>query len=1515
MWSRKAQLGGSHGRGNKLGHRNLFLFIGTLYSPLSPTLSTLQVVAHPIRVCTTPRIPTQARALRRTPRTPKVGALQVATQPSGSRTESQTITGKMEVTVRDGEDTVDVDGCYFVQGGRVCVTRAREGAGALPRTLEWSGARTRLVVVPRYGLVVLADDRELHVVPVAALRRVADEHRSAEALRSQPYPEVDTSSSGARSVRVALQHPEERIGSVAVNSDARCVAVSTTRLRVLFYSLASLQRVYTLPREYAWLVQWSPTAPEVAVVMARETRCAYLLGDALRGDAPKPAVRLSDEPVTAAAFSDDGGYCAVASGRQHSTQVAVWQVADDAAGRPGTRQRARVALPADWHGRYVCALRFVRDDTLVVAYTAPAEEVPDEESEDVLQFATLQLVGLEQSANAAVTRAVFTTLGEVCATFAAPDDWTRLLPFVTAAPGGALALCAVATSDEVELVGIAEDNQQEEWRPLRPPDHGRAQLPELEEDEPARIVGMEMVYVSALENGADAPPDQRRSVPYALVLTSNGLLHFFKLHAGGRAADGEWPAPLPLSDLPELDAGRFRIKLEESSAAAVQPPPPVNMSVFEAPPSLERSTVRPDTSTSAERPGVLHTFGDRPVEHTPYSDAAPAPATTATASPPSSTAVEALVRAASTSVERPTPPSAASLQQRLIDEFHAIYNDLASLQHQLQVLHEDATVAWRETRCEQRLDADAVNRGVSEALQALERVETHHEAVRDACQRCADALAIMKMRQLALEQDVAALSAKRDGRATARHRRFDDDGEESLSPTAEHFIRQVRTIGRMEAEVQQVLERIQLTLQERTQAHATSAAWAGGFESRWQAWLRGGEQLRSMYQILFRCSFAAYRLTHQWEQLERRQRQLRRVLAERHTPAARLSLRRLRLTSLSQDTAPMADSDSLASTSVVADSASRADASRRAIITSRLRHSLRKLAMVDGRAAIRPARHRAGVSEATAGERRRAETREEDMPSMAAMPAARAVPKEAPRAQQKTPSGESVVGVPSGPRASPQETRRDIASKTLETRTEFGEAATPTASKTKAPPANDSMAAAGEGTAKQTPGMERRAASAATVTTAAVTVRSEASAHSDGERPQPAPVAKSVHFADPLARATSAAAHRAPMPGEPEPPPLRASAVLPTKPVAAAAKPKTTNAPMPGEPEPPPLRASAVLPTKPVAAAAKPKTTNAPMPGEPEPPPLRASAVLSSARQTEPSPAEPTQTAAADRPLFSLTPAASEKREETTCTTSAPKKAEPTPTQEDGEAPPPSVAQPPAIPRAPMPDESDSPPPPPRVFMSEALGDRARAAMMPHEATRRETTESAEARGQTHGVTDTEPIADTESRVGPMDSRFALDHASTPSFGQPTPFGAMAAPAFGAPSAIGNASFGSSTPFGSGNATAFGAPSPIGFGTSVSSPSSSSSSFGQQTYAFGGFAAAGGFGQMRPSGDSGFAATLSQQASGGGAAAGGFGALASGPSTRSTPFGVPAAPSPSAFPPPPSTANKFSSPAFTQRRA
>eukprot|EP00166_Cyanidium_caldarium_P006151 ctg_824.g272 len=1011
-------------------------------------------------------------------------------------------------------------------------------------------------MVPRYGLVVLADDRELHVVPVEALRRVADEHRSAEALRSQPYPEVDTSSSGARSVRVALQHPEERIGSVAVNSDGRCVAVSTTRSRVLFYSLASLQWVYTLPREYAWLVQWSPTAPEVAVVMARETRCAYLLGHALRGDAPKLAMRLSDEPVTAAAFSDDGGYCAVASGRQHSAQLTIWQVADDAAGRPETRQRVRVALPADWHGRYVCALRFVRDDTLVIAYTARAEAASDEESEDVLQFATLQLVGFEQSANAAVTRAVFTTLGEVCATFAAPDDWTRLLPFVAAVPGGALALCAAATSDEVELVGIADGDQQGAWRPLRPPDHGRAQLPELEEDEPTRIVGMEMLYVSALENGAGAPPDQRRSVPYALVLTSNGLLHFFELHTGWRAADGEWPAPSSPSDLPELDDGRFRVTLEEPSAATVQPPPPVNMSVFEAPPSLERSTVRPDTSSSAQRPGVAHTFGDRPLEHIPYSDAAPAPATittasppfhtfgdrpvdqiphsdaapapatTTTASPPSSTAIEALVRAASTSVERPTPASAASLQQRLLDEFHAIYNDVASLQHQLEVLYEDATVAWRETRCEQRLDADAVNRSVSEALQALKRVETHHAAVRDACQRCADALAIMKMRQLALEQDVVALSARRDGRAAVRHRRFDDEGEESLSPTAEHFIRQVRTIGRMEAEVQQALERIQLTLQERTQTHATSAALAGGFESRWQAWLRGGEQLRSIYQILFRCSFAAYRLTHQWEQLERRQQQMRRVLAERHTPAARLSLRRLRLTSSSGDTAQMTNSDSLASTSVVAGSASSADASRRAIITSRLRHSLRKLAMADGRAAIRPARHRAGVSEATAGERRKAETQEEDMLSTAAMPAARAVPTEAPRAQQKTPSGKLVVGVPSEPRALPQETRRDIASKTLETRTEFGEAAASTASKAEAPPANDSMAAKGEGTAKQTPAMERRAASAATATTAVVTVRSEASARSDGERPQPAPVAKSVHFADPLTRATPAAAHR-----------------------------------------------------------------------------------------------------------------------------------------------------------------------------------------------------------------------------------------------------------------------------------------------------------------------------------------------------------------------------------------------------
>ncbi|KAF6004999.1 hypothetical protein F1559_004826 [Cyanidiococcus yangmingshanensis] len=407
------------------------------------------------------------------------------------------------------------------------------------------------VAVAPMNVLLLATANQLVRLPLAETLAAAQQYQKPETLREAPFPKLDVvqlQRLGTQTVIKSEPIDVATFGAILdlqVSADGAAVAVNTNAGRSLIYAMADLRLVFTLPSTYDRLWCWIPRTPSSVIVTRKIDRSSAFVLDAAETQAL--TLVAAGDVLLSIVFSNHEWLCLrFALRRSLETPNIVTAI----------EKLDQISLQTPGRLRQVCRLQPLSESESLIAFTeAESLTVPP----DAVQFALVRLPPVHTSQQSVSSTSQVTCfraphwiiLGEVCPIFMdAADDLSRWISYLVAVPEWRLCVCALAPSDELELVGDSHWGQSSPaWRILRISDDFRAQLPEFDNSEWVRILGMDCFY--------DCPEESADKIaafePVLVVFTNNGLLHWLRIRgraSAGRAHDQQ--RVLNRAPIPEL---------------------------------------------------------------------------------------------------------------------------------------------------------------------------------------------------------------------------------------------------------------------------------------------------------------------------------------------------------------------------------------------------------------------------------------------------------------------------------------------------------------------------------------------------------------------------------------------------------------------------------------------------------------------------------------------------------------------------------------------------------------------------------------------------------------------------------------------------------------------------------------------------------------------------------------------------------------------------------------------------
>jgi len=818
------------------------------------------------------------------------------------------------------------------------------------------------VVAAPLNVLLLATEDRLVRLPLAETLAAAQQYQKPEILRENPFPEWDETlpgKSGPASTVRSAPFDTNTFGAVCdlqVNVDLAVVAVNTTRGRVLLYTLSDLRLARVLPDAFDRLWCWIPETPAGAVLTRRADRCPAVVADIVEASTK---AQVLDVPAVQTLVMVPGSnvvLCLVFKNHQWScVRLRVRSQSVSGATNVTVDSLDTTILQTAGKLQAICRMTPLNASEFIIAYTEQDSLLV---SPDTIQFALVRLAGVETSLRGTPEASQVTsfraphwiTFGEVCPILLDDEeDRSRWFTFLVALPGWGLCVCALAPSDELELLGDSRFQESvPAWRILRPPDAYRAQLPAFENSEYVRILGMDVFYRKS-SAGGDTPSAEVFE-PLLVVFTNNGLVHWFCLQGRERCAERPprektWArAPFSKRLLTLPPATTTTLELRESAlddvaasrrvpaaadvatstgtatraprdvatatgtegattrtgthatAAWNQAPPRMEMSLSEstsgALPEQGRHQIDPERSVLGSRQETEYL--KHSAEHRTHFSSEASRAE-------QHQLVKSILQLGVTDTEAVPVPDADTRhddeqnilkqireQQRfMLRQMWATVDQFARLVDLFSDQVEEQS---------SRMDASpqhAAQTASTRSLQSLsEQIHDILKQSNECLDQCAASIGLVWKQVAPLERQVQLMQRE----ATLSVASTDSDL--ALDSSTRRFLQHVHQIERQAERVQEMVDHLERLLRSRhggasLSSHRRTLSSTSVTEAMGQLRYQYGERLRQLYETLFRCSVATAQAEQAWEALAARAQRISELLQDERLPAARAALQRL----------------------------------------------------------------------------------------------------------------------------------------------------------------------------------------------------------------------------------------------------------------------------------------------------------------------------------------------------------------------------------------------------------------------------------------------------------------------------------------------------------------------------------------------------------------------------------------------------------------------------------------------
>jgi hypothetical protein len=875
------------------------------------------------------------------------------------------------------EDVSDVvfeeEGLRFVQLGRISASVIRAAAQRGPHAvlpldealahqekqqeefdpgILWQNLCT---VIPSHNVLLLASTDRIVRLPLLEVMAAARRYHKPETLRENPFPELEESDLGTLvSPAFAQSDPLDtrKLGLIAdlqVSPDNAAVAVYTTAHRSLIYAVTDLRLVCLLPPVYDRLWCWIAQTRASALITRKADRRPVFCPDVFQLAADTTTGSVVDDAETQALViipKEDILLSVVVADHQWlCVRFAIRRCSEKPMTVTMIEKLDQIPLQTRGTLNRVCRLQPLNISECFIAFTE--RESPSLPA-NAVQFAMVRFSPIEASppSSSAARSSQITSFrtphwihfGEVCPLFVdATEDKTCCRSYLVTVPEWRICICALAPSDELELIGDIHWGQSSpEWRILRIADEFRAQLPEFDNSQWVRILGIDWFYDRPAEQGNVS----RALEPVLVVFTNNGLVHFLRIcgranASGVTASQRVWARVA----IPELIREKHRdVTFPPPSPEDVQSPQQALSSVYreEAPPRVDMSLSETIAAAERERPsGTVplwpvsehrrstaftsdndidkksdwneslrvaepETLAASHRETVPVTQLHSTDVDPFSAPETSLPDLRAILCLDTPSHELPEKKkreqddfqTEAAMQSRIREQQRIMVRNMAALLQQLMRLVD----LFDEGKLARQLSSASLQRLREDPLDTfqkqLERIHEHLNESKERLHECASSLGILWTRLSPLENQLHWLLGGKPSSTM-----MDDTRHAASATGAKMFAQHLREIERHAEQVQEAAERLErwLATLERSPMSSTEQTQqsVSRTEAAWRLRHQYGERLRQMYQATFRCTMASMRMEREWEKLATRAQQLSVLLQDEALPASRLGLQRI----------------------------------------------------------------------------------------------------------------------------------------------------------------------------------------------------------------------------------------------------------------------------------------------------------------------------------------------------------------------------------------------------------------------------------------------------------------------------------------------------------------------------------------------------------------------------------------------------------------------------------------------